>query len=119
LSKYRALSLEGKPARRIFTTIGPPASDNCAVARVDIAFERALMSFAVFLPDLPEGESGQTWKGHLGGANGTTILIGEEDCVIRIRIERATDLGVYDPRLADRERDEQRRRKIREQREAQ
>jgi hypothetical protein len=85
---------------------------------VDIAFERSLMTYEVFLPDLPEGDSGQTWKSYSGGSDGTTILIGENDCVVRIRIERATDLMVYDTRFGDRERIEQIREKIRQRHEA-
>jgi hypothetical protein len=118
LSKFRAFSLDGSPARRIFSGLGI-RNENCAVARVDIAFERGLMTYAVFLPDLPEGDSGQTWKSSSGGPDGTTILIGEEDCVVRIRIERATDLGVYDPRLGDRERAREFRERIKKEREAQ
>ena len=118
LTKFRAFSLEGKPARRIFTGIGVK-SDNCPVAKVDIAFERGLMTYAIFLPDLPEGDSGQTWKSYSGGPDGTTILVGEKDCVVRIRIERATDLGVYDPRLGDRESAKEFRERIKKEREAQ
>ena len=62
-----------------------------------MALERGLLSYSIFLPDLPKGEAGQFAK-H-GGARGITMLIGEKDCIIRIRIERATDLDVYDPRL--------------------
>jgi hypothetical protein len=118
LSKFRAFSLDGSPARRIFSGLGI-RNENCAVARVDIAFERGLMTYAVFLPDLPEGDSGQTWKSSSGGSDGTTILLGEKDCVVRIRIERATDLMVYDTRFDDRERTKQIREKIRQEREAQ
>jgi hypothetical protein len=118
LSKFRAFSLDGSPARRIFSGLGI-RNENCAVARVDIAFERGLMTYAVFLPDLPEGDSGQTWKSSSGGSDGTTILLGEKDCVVRIRIERATDLMVYDTRFDDRERTNKIREKIRQEREAQ
>jgi hypothetical protein len=117
LSKFRVFSLDGSPATRVFSGLGT-RSDNCAVARVDIAFERGLMTYEVFLPDLPEGDSGPTWKSHSGGSDGTTILIGENDCVVRIRIERATDLMVYDTRFGDRERIEQIREKIRQRHEA-
>ena len=118
LRHFRVFSLDGKPARHIFTGIGS-RSENCAVARVDIAFERGLMAYAIFLPALKEGDSGQTWKSYAGGPDGTTILIGEKDCVVRIRIELATDLMVYDSRLGDRERNEQIRERIRQEREAQ
>ena len=119
LTKFRVFSLDGKPARRIFTGLGIK-SDNCAVAKVDIAFERGLMTYAVFVPDLPEGDSGQTWKSYSsGGSDGTTILVGEKDCVVRIRIERATDLMVYDTRFDDRERIKEIREKIKKEREAQ
>ena len=119
MGKFRAFSLEGNPARRIFTGGMGPGSNDCAVARIDIAFERGLMTYAVFLPNLPEGDAGQTWKSHSAGSDGTTILLGEKDCVVRIRIERATDVGAYDPRLGDRERAKQFREKIKKEREAQ
>jgi hypothetical protein len=116
-SDFRVFSLDGKPARHIFTGIGM-GGENCAVARVDIAFERGMMAYGVFLPVLKEGDSGQTWKSYAGGPDGTTILIGEKDCVVRIRIELAKDLMVYDPRLGDRERIDQIRERIRKEREA-
>jgi len=64
-----------------------------------MALERGLLSYSIFLPNLPKEEAGQFAK-H-GGARGITMLIGEKDCIIRIRIERATDLDVYDPRLGE------------------
>jgi hypothetical protein len=101
--KYRLLGLDDfdRPRRRIVSRVAPD-SDGCPVARIDMALERGLLSYSIFLPDLPKGNVGQSAK-H-GGGDGTTMLIGEKDCVIRIRIERATDLIVYDPRLGDRDR---------------
>ena len=69
-----------------------------------MALERGLLSYSIFLPALPDGEAGQSAQ-H-GGGYGTTMLIGKKDCVIRIRIEHATDLRVYDPELAKGLRDE-------------
>ena len=82
-----------------------------------MALERGLLSYSIFLPALPEGDAGQIAR-HGGTENTTTMLLGEKDCVIRIRIERATDLIVYDPRLGDRERIDQIRERIRKEREA-
>ena len=98
LKKYRLLGLEDfdRPRRRIVSRVAPE-SDGCATARIDMALERGLLSYSIFLPVLPEGDTGQTAR-H-GGGDGTTMLLGEKDCVIRIRIERATDLMVYDPDL--------------------
>lgn len=95
LKKYRLLGLDGfdRPRRRFMSRVAPENA-GCPVARIDMALERGLLSYSIFLPDLPEGEAGQSAK-H-GGAHGTTMLIGEKDCVIRIRIEHATDLIVYD-----------------------
>jgi hypothetical protein len=98
LKKYRLLGLDDfdRPRRRFMSRVAPE-SDGCPVARIDMALERGLLSYSISLPDLPEGEAGQSAK-H-GGAYGITMLIGEKDCVIRIRIEHATDLMVYDPEL--------------------
>jgi len=96
--KYRLLGLDDfdRPRRRFVSGIAPE-SDGCPTARIDIAVERGLLSYSIFFPDIPEGGAGQFAR-H-GGGNGTTMLLGEKDCIIRIRIEHATDLGVYDPRL--------------------
>jgi hypothetical protein len=116
--KYKLLGLDDfdRPRRRFVSRVAPE-TDGCPTARIDIALERGLLSYSIFLPDLPEGEAGQSAK-H-GGGDGTTMLIGEKDCVIRIRVERATDLMVYDPRLGDRERIKEIREKMKKEREAQ
>jgi hypothetical protein len=117
LKKYRLLGLEDfdRPRRRFVSRVAPE-TDGCPTARIDIALERGLLSYSIFLPDLPEGEAGQS-ADH-GGGDGTTMLVGEKDCVIRIRIERATDLNVYDLRLGDRERIKEIREKMKKEREA-
>jgi hypothetical protein len=119
LKKYRLLGLDDfdRPRRRFISRVAPD-SNGCPVARIDMALERGLLSYSIFLADLPEGEAGQSAK-HGGGGYGTTMLIGEKDCVIRIRIERATDLGVYDTRLGDRESAKQLRERLKKEREAQ
>jgi hypothetical protein len=96
--KYKLLGLDDfdRPRRRVMSRVAPE-SDGCPVARIDMALERGLLSYSIFLPKLPEGETGQFAK-H-GGNYGITMLIGEKDCIIRIRIEQATDLKVYDPNL--------------------
>jgi hypothetical protein len=96
--RYKLLGLDDvdRPRRRIVSRVAPE-SDGCPVARVDIALERGLLSYSILLPELSEGEAGQSAK-H-GGAYGTTMLIGEKDCIIRIRIEHAKDLMVYDSDL--------------------
>ena len=99
LKKFRLLGLDDidRPRRRFISRLAPE-SDGCPVARIDIALERGMLSYSIFLPDLPEGETGQFARSASAGP-GTTMLIGEKDCIIRIRIEQATDLGAYDPRL--------------------
>lgn len=116
--KYRLLGLDDfdRPRRRFVSRLAPESA-GCPIARIDMSLERGLLSYSIFLPDLPEGEAGQSAK-H-GGRYGTTMLIGEKDCVIRIRIERATDLGVYDPQLGDREGIKEIRERIRQERGAQ
>lgn len=98
--KYRLLGLDDfdRPRRRFVSRVAPE-SDGCPTARIDMALERGLLSYSIFLPDLPQKDAGQSAK-H-GGGHGTTMLIGAKDCVIRIRIERATDLNVYEPRLGE------------------
>jgi hypothetical protein len=81
----------GRPMRmgsRLF-----PDGDDCAVAKVDIWLERGALTHSVFLA----GKSpGQIHRAFAGGPDGTTLLIGEKDCMVRIRIERATDASAYD-----------------------
>jgi hypothetical protein len=115
---YRLLGLDDfdRPRRRFSSRVAPE-SEGCPTARIDMALERGLLSYSIFLPALPEGDTGQIAR-HGGTDNTTTMLLGEKDCVIRIRIERATDLIVYDPRLGDRERTDQIRDRIRKEREA-
>jgi hypothetical protein len=113
--KYRLLGLDDfdRPRRRFVSRVAPE-TNGCPTARIDMALERGLMSFSIFMPDLPEGEAGQFAR-H-GGRDGTTMLIGEKDCIVRIRIEHATDLMVYEPGFVDRERIEQLREKVRKER---
>jgi hypothetical protein len=81
----------GRPLRmtsRLF-----PDGDDCAVAKVDIWLQRGAMTYSIFLA----GDSpAQVSRTSSGGPDGTTLLIGEKDCVVRIRIERATDASAYD-----------------------
>lgn len=69
-----------------------PDGNDCAVAKVDLWLQRGNVTYAVFLP----GESpAQVSRSVPGGADGTTILVGEKDCLVRIRIERASDASIY------------------------
>jgi hypothetical protein len=79
-----------------------PDGDDCAVAKVDIWLQRGNVTYSTFLP----GKSpAQISRSNAGGSDGTTILIGEKDCLVRIRIERASDASVYDWDQARRLRD--------------
>ena len=70
-----------------------PDGDDCAVAKVDIWLQRGDVTYSTFLA----GKSpAQISRSNAGGPDGTTILIGEKDCLVRIRIERASDASVYD-----------------------
>lgn len=81
----------GRPLRmgsRLF-----PDGDDCAVAKVDIWLERGALTHSVFLAG---NSPAQVHRAYAGGSDGTTLLIGEKDCIVRIRIERATDASAYD-----------------------
>ena len=79
-----------------------PDGDDCAVAKVDIWLQRGDVTYSTFLA----GKSpAQISRSNAGGSDGTTILIGEKDCLVRIRIERASDASVYDWDQARRHRD--------------
>jgi hypothetical protein len=79
-----------------------PDGDDCAVAKVDIWLQRGNVTYSTFLP----GKSpAQISRSNAGGWYGTTILLGEKDCLVRIRIERADDASVYDWDQARRFRD--------------
>ena len=103
--KYRLLGLDDfeRPKRRVVSRIAPE-SDGCPVARIDIALERGLLSHSVFLPDKDAWHSAKS-----GGGDSTTIFVRENNCLIRIHIERATDWGAHDPQLKDREKTKQKR----------
>jgi hypothetical protein len=65
-----------------------PDSDDCVLAKVDIWLERGRVIHSLFLP-------GQRAEHHAeirpGGAEGTTMIIGGKNCLIRVRIERAAN----------------------------
>jgi hypothetical protein len=70
-----------------------PDSDDCAVAKVDIWLQRGLVTYSTFVAGKSPAQVSRSFS---GGADGTTVLIGEKDCLVRVRIERATDASVYD-----------------------
>lgn len=70
-----------------------PDGDDCAVAKVDIWLQRGAVTYSIFLAGQ---RTAQLSRSFAGGADGTTMLIGEKDCLVRVRIERATDATVYD-----------------------
>jgi hypothetical protein len=92
LKKYRLLGLDDfdRPRRLVVSRIAPE-SDGCPVARIDIALERGLLSHSVFLPDKDAWHSAKS-----GGGDSTTIFVRENNCLIRIHIERATDWGAHE-----------------------
>lgn len=65
-----------------------PDSDDCVLAKVDIWLERGRVTHSLFLP-------GQRAEHHAeirpGAAEGTTIIVGGKNCLIRVRIERAAN----------------------------
>jgi hypothetical protein len=91
-TRPNATSPDGGQRRRITSNLFPE-SDACPIAKVDISLERGALTYSIHLPG--QGTA-QLAKAFSAGADGTTMLIGEKDCLIRIRIERATDLAVYD-----------------------
>jgi hypothetical protein len=59
-----------------------PDSKDCAAAKLDIWVQHGTMTYTVFMPD-----SDLRFKALVGGTEGTTMLIGEKDCLIRVRIQ--------------------------------
>lgn len=59
-----------------------PNSKDCAAAKLDIWVQYGTMTYTVFMP-----ESDLRFKALVGGTQGTTMLIGEKECLIRVRIE--------------------------------
>lgn len=65
-----------------------PDSEGCAMAKLDVWLERGVATYSIFLSNA--GASGQHAAARIGGgADGTTMLFGEKDCLIRVRIEQA------------------------------
>lgn len=64
-----------------------PDSDDCVLAKVDIWFERGRVTHSLFMP----GQRAEHYAEiRPGAAEGTTIIVGGKNCLIRVRIERAT-----------------------------
>jgi hypothetical protein len=62
--------------------------EGCARAKLDVWLGRGVATYSIFMADV--GATGQLAAARIGGgAEGTTILFGEKDCRIRIRIEQA------------------------------
>lgn len=59
-----------------------PRNDACGEAKLDIWLNRGMLSYSLFSP-----RTGAVRV--ISGTDGATILIGEGDCVVRVRIERA------------------------------
>lgn len=63
-----------------------PDSDDCVLAKIDIWLERGRVTHSLFMP-------GQRAEHHAeirpGAADGTTMIVGGKNCLIRVRIERA------------------------------
>jgi hypothetical protein len=59
-----------------------PDSKDCAAAKLDIWFQYGTMTYTVFMP-----EPDLRFKASVGGMEGTTMLIGEKECLIRVRVE--------------------------------
>lgn len=59
-----------------------PDSKDCAAAKLDIWVQYGTMTYTAFMPDLE-----LRFKALVGGPKGTTMLIGEKGCLIRVRIE--------------------------------
>lgn len=57
-------------------------SKDCAAAKLDVWIQSGTMTYTVFLPD-----SELRFKALVGGTEGTTMLIGEKECLIRVRIQ--------------------------------
>lgn len=62
--------------------------EGCARAKLDVWLGRGIATYSIFMTDM--GDTGQHVAARIGGgADGTTMLFGEKDCVIRVRIEQA------------------------------
>jgi hypothetical protein len=59
-----------------------PDSEDCAATKLDIWFQYGTMTYTAFMP-----ESDLRFKALIGGTKGTTMLIGEKGCLIRVRIQ--------------------------------
>jgi hypothetical protein len=59
-----------------------PDSKDCASAKLDIWVQYGTMTYTAFTP-----ESDRRFKALVGGTAGTTMLIGDNECLIRVRIE--------------------------------
>jgi hypothetical protein len=59
-----------------------PDSKDCASAKLDIWLQSGTMTYTTFMP-----ESDLRFKALVGGTAGTTMLIGDNECLIRVRIE--------------------------------
>jgi hypothetical protein len=78
----KALSQGGGYSGRASSRLYPDSND-CAAAKLDIWFQRGTVTHTVFLPG---GEL--RFRALMGGAEReTTMLVGERDCLIRVRIE--------------------------------
>lgn len=71
-----------------------PNREGCAKAKLDIWLERGIATYSIFMADI--GTTGQHAAARIGGgADATTMLFGEKDCLIRVRIEQASaDAGI-------------------------
>jgi len=62
--------------------------EGCAIAKLDIWLNRGIATYSIFMADA--GATGQHATARIGGGtDGTTMLFGEKDCLIRVRIEQA------------------------------
>jgi hypothetical protein len=59
-----------------------PDSKDCAAAKLDIWLQSGTMTYTAFMPD-----SDLRFKALVGGTAGTTMLIGDKECLIRVRIQ--------------------------------
>lgn len=59
-----------------------PDSNDCAAAKLDIWLQYGTMTYTAFTPS-----SELRFKALVGGTQGTTMLIGDKDCLIRVRIQ--------------------------------
>jgi len=62
--------------------------EGCARAKLDVWLGQGIATYSIFMADV--GATGQRAAARIGGgADGTTMLFGEKDCLIRVRIEQA------------------------------